>query len=358
MHYQGDSLTVVCRDTAMKNTKYHKNSALFLIVLVLTSSSVAGLAIRNYDNDPDLARALRFGRAGTSNKSKTERELAEKNYLEYLKKDIPSFQKARVYFMLGNLYTVGSDPRNGIMPDNEKGDRYLEKVLQLEPERIDSATIRARTLLASSPILSREERLQKRLDVYEWLSSLDEEKFQKFWLPLEPEQQAILPITLKSLQNYVPKVKHAQAVNSVASAAHMPDREARLAEIIGRFPDTEIADMARDLLKYQLTEVRGSIASILAMYRPRNGLTPESGTKSVNLESQTGEMRQEESTPPEKSSAQVSNDVSVLADIPPIGERTHTVWRVYALIICAVLMGCLLFYVARRVKHSERKGES
>ena len=342
----------------MKNTKYHKNSALFLIVLVLTSSSVAGLAIRNYDNDPDLARALRFGRAGTSNKSKTERELAEKNYLEYLKKDIPSFQKARVYFMLGNLYTVGSDPRNGIMPDNEKGDRYLEKVLQLEPERIDPVTMRARTLSSISPKLSREENLKNILDVYEWLCSLTEEKCMRLWLPLEPDQKAILPITLKQLKNFVPNTRHTTAVNTLDIVIMMPDQEARLKEIIERFPGKKIAHMARDLLKYQLTEVRGSIASILAKYRPRNGLTPESGTKSVNLESQTGEMRQEESTPPEKSSAQVSNDVSVLADIPPIGERTHTVWRVYALIICAVLMGCLLFYVARRVKHSERKGES
>lgn len=244
----------------MKNTKYYKNSAIFLIVLVLTSSSIASLAIRNYDNDPDLAAALEYDSAEAPDRSKVDRELAEKYYLKYLKKDIPSFQKARVYLLLGSLYTVGSDPRKGIMPDNEKGDMYLAKVLELEPERIDTATIRARTLLASSPLFSREEGLQKHLDVYEWLSSLNEEKFQKLWLPLEPDQKAVLPITLKSLQNYVPNVKHSQAVNSVDLATYMPDREARLAEIIGRFPDTEIADIARKKLNSKLEEVADEAA--------------------------------------------------------------------------------------------------
>lgn len=247
----------------MKNTKYRKNPAICLIILVLTSSSIASLAIRNYDNDPDLAAALEYDRGETTDESKADRELAEKYYLEYLKKDIPSFQKARVYLRLGSLYTVGSDPRNGIMPDREKGHKYLEKVLQLEPERIDSATIRARTLFASSPLFSIEEGLQKHLDVYEWLSSLNEEKFQKIWLPLEPDQKAILPITLKRLQNHVPHVKHTMAVNSVALANHMPDREARFAEIIGRFPDTEIADLARQKLNSQLEEVADEAAMSL-----------------------------------------------------------------------------------------------
>ncbi|MCP4613244.1 MAG: hypothetical protein GY845_31520 [Planctomycetes bacterium] len=247
----------------MKNTKYHKNSAICLIILVLTSSSIASLAIRNYDNDPDLAAAMEYDSAEATDRSKVDRELAEKYYLEYLKKDIPSFQKARVYLLLGSLFTVGSDPRNGIMPDREKGHKYLEKVLQLEPERIDSATIRARTLLASSPLFSREEGLQKHLDVYEWLSSLNEEKFQKLWLPLEPDQKAILPITLKRLQNYVPNVKHSQAMNSVDLAIYLPDREARLAEIIGRFPDTEIADIARKKLNSKLEEVADEAAMSL-----------------------------------------------------------------------------------------------
>jgi hypothetical protein len=117
--------------------------------------------------------------------------------------------------------------------------------------------------LASSPLFSREEGFQKHLDVYEWLSSLNEEKFQKLWLPLEPDQKAVLPITLKSLKNYVPKVKHSKAVNSVDLATYLPDREARLAEIIGRFPDTEIADIARQKLNSYLEEVSDEAAMSL-----------------------------------------------------------------------------------------------
>lgn len=341
----------------MINTKCHKNPVLFLVVLFLTSSSIASLAIRNYDNDPDLAAALEHDSAEAIDRSKVDRELAEKYYLEYLKKDVPSFQKARVYLLLGSLFTVGSDPKNGIMPDREKGHMYLAKVLELEPERIDSATIRARTLLASSPLFSREEALQKHLDVYEWLSSLNEEKFHKLWLPLEPDQQAILPITLKRLQNYVPNVKHTTAVNTFALVAWMPDHEARLAEIIERFPDKEIADMARDLQKFQLTEVRGSIGIILAKYRPRHALTPKGDATSVNPESQAGGIRQEEPTPPEKSSAQRSNEVSVLADIPPIEDGTHTVRIVCPLIACAAFVGSFLLYVAWRGKHPKRNRE-
>lgn len=340
----------------MIKTKYHKNLTLFLVVLFLTSSSVASLDIRNYDNDPDLAAAL-TNRIKTPHKTKMVR-WREKYYLEYLKKDIPSFQKARVYLRLGSLFTVESNPKNGIMPDNKKGDRYLEKVLEVEPERIDTATIRARTLLASSPMLSRKESFQKRLDVYEWLSSLTEEKCKKLWLPLEPDQEAILPITFKRLQNYVPKVKHVQAVNALALAVWMPDYEARLKEIIERFPGKEIAHMAWHLQQFQSREVRQKVMRILAEYSPRHALASEGVTTSENPEPHAGGMREEESTPSVKSSEQRSNEVRVLADSPPIGDSTHTVWRVYALIICAFLLGSLLIYVARRGKHPERNNES
>jgi hypothetical protein len=357
----------------MNAAKYRNYLALFLIILVLTTLSFASLAIRNYDQDPDLAAALEYDRGETTDRSKPEhdhgrttdgskadRELAEKYYLEYLKKDIPSFQKARVYLRLGALYTVESDPGNGIMPDREKGVGYLERVLQLEPQRIDVATIRARTLLASATSLSSEESLRRRLDVYEWLSSLDEEKFRKLWLPLEPEQKAILPITLKYLQSYVPNVKRTTAVNAVALAAHMPDGEARLAEIIGRFPDTEIADMARRELKRLLEQVGeetfNDVTSVSGA--GRNAPPGEDAGLPLNLESQADGITREASMPPQKPSAQRSDAVPALADTRPVEGGTHTAWIVYSLIGCAALTGSSLLYVAWRRRHFAGRPES
>ncbi len=357
----------------MNAAKYRNYPALFLIVLVLTTPSFASLAIRNYDQDPDLAAALEYDRGEitdrskpehdhgrTTDRSKADRELAEKYYLEYLKKDIPSFQKARVYLRLGALYTVESDPGNGIMPDREKGIGYLERVLQSEPQRIDVATIRARTLLASATSLSGEESLRRRLDVYEWLSSLDEEKLQRLWLPLEPGQKAILPITLKYLQSYVPNVKRTTAVNAVALAAHMPDRETRLAEIIGRFPDTEIAHMARRELKLLLEQVDEETFNDLtsASSVGRNAPPGEDAGLPLNLESQADGITQEASIPLQKSSTQRSGAVPALADTRPVEGGTHTARIVYFLIGCAALAGSSLFYVAWRRRHSAGNDES
>jgi hypothetical protein len=336
----------------MRTIESRNSAALLLFSVALTSPALASLALHNYDGDPNLAAAMQYDRGETNDRSKANTELAEKYYLEYLKKDIPSFQKARVYMRLGALY-VESDPKHGIVPDLAKGDKYLQKVLELEPERIDTVTIRARALLASLRFRSPEENLRRRLDVYEWLLSLNDEKFQKLWLPLEPGQKAILPITLTRLQNSVPSVKQVIAANAVASTAYMPDREAKLGEIIRRFPGTLIAGMAQEQLNAPLDKVADEVARdlIAADAEPNeNGVIP------TGAKSEAG-TPQEESIAPEKPSAQPNDAPPVLADSRLMDGGVRMVWVIYVL-IGGALVGSLLFYAAWRRKRSERKPTS
>jgi hypothetical protein len=231
------------------------------------------LAIYNYDKDSTLSLAMECDSGETTDRSKIDRAKAEAHYLEYLSKNIPSFQAARVNLRLGALYTVESDPRGGIMPDYEKGQKYLEKVLELEPERIDLTTIRARTLLASSPIFSEEDRIRKRLDLYEWLSSLDNTKYHKLWLPLKPDEDAIRPIVLKKLQGLVPKLKVVEAMNIVSSVSSSSNREVLLTKIINRFPGEKISELARQEIDSQGDDLSDKVITWLDGARDSSNTT-------------------------------------------------------------------------------------
>ncbi len=323
-------------------------AALLLFSVALMTPAMPSLALHNYDQDPNLAAAIHYDRGMTTDRSKANRELAEKYYLEYLKKDIPSFQKARVYMRLGALY-VESDPEKRILPDFAKGEVYLQKVLQSEPERIDTVTIRVRTLLASLRSHSPEDNLRRSLDVYEWLLSLNDEKFQKLWLPLEPGQEAILPVTLASLRNSVPGITHVIAANAVGSAAPMPDREAKLGGIIQRFPNTPIADMAREQLQAPLDKVADEAARNLIApdAEPNENAVMQAGPRAL------GGMPQAESVPPEKSSAQPSAAPAALADTSLVEDGVRMPWVAYPL-VGGALVGSLLFYATWRRKRSER----
>jgi hypothetical protein len=332
----------------MRMITSHHSAALLLFSVALTSPALASLVLHNYDGDPNLAAAMQYDWGETNDRSKADRGLAEKYYLEYLKKDIPSFQKARVYMRLGALF-VESVPKSHNVPDYAKGEVYLQKVLEMEPERIDTVTIRARTLLASLRSHAPEDNWRRDLDVYEWLLSLNDEKYQKLWLPLEPGEKTIPPIMLTGLRNYVPNVTHATAVNAVASAAHRVDREAKLGEIIRRFPNTLIADMAQEQLQAPLDKVADDVAkSLIATDAEPN----ENAVIQAGSTSKDGTARAE-SMPPEKSSAQPSVAPPALADISLTEDGARMPWVVYPL-VGAALVGGLLFYAARRRKHSDR----
>ncbi len=242
-----------------------------MIVLVCLGVALAAnadsLALRNYDDDPDLATAMQYDRGETTDRSKANREKAEEYYLKYLDEDIPSFQKARVYARLGALFTVESSV-NDRPRDEEKGKAYLEKVLELEPVRIDTATIRARTLLASLRESPREEILRRRLDNHEWLLSLNEDKYRKLFLPLNPGQTEIRHVSLQSLKNGVPMLIASTVMDAVAAASILPNREEHLGHIIERFPGTEIADLARKALQTPIRGKTGVLAGGPRVSRP------------------------------------------------------------------------------------------
>ncbi len=166
--------------------------------ILILSVMIAGFLISfasgivNYDNDPDLAVALKYDFEMNGGEAKiADRALAEKYYLAYLTKnpDVESFQKARIYAQLGALYAVAMNRQRGEKRDREKARQYFEKVLECEPERIEYMTLRARNMLVDLRTKAGFDRLKAGLEYYEFLdnlSKLDKESIQKLWLPKCP----------------------------------------------------------------------------------------------------------------------------------------------------------------------------
>lgn len=115
---------------------------IFVIVSIMNTVSFGGVV--NYENDPNLTRALEYClEANPGNYEKGNRELSEKYFLAYLEVAEDSFQKARIYDYLGAMYAVAINPKLNEKPDYEKATYYYQKVLELEPVRIAYPTIRA-----------------------------------------------------------------------------------------------------------------------------------------------------------------------------------------------------------------------
>ena len=70
----------------MRMIKSHNSTVLLLFSVALTSPALASLVLHNYDGDPNLAAAMQYDWGETNDRSKADRGLAEKYYLEYLKK--------------------------------------------------------------------------------------------------------------------------------------------------------------------------------------------------------------------------------------------------------------------------------
>jgi len=216
-----------------------------LVCAVVLCVRAAGMEFQNYDNDPTLAKAWQYDSEHATDKSKVDRDKAVEYYLKYLEReDLPSFQRAKVYVQLAVQYTTLSDREKGIMPDVEKARGYLEKALELEPERVGLTTVRARSFLASV-LQTREEKITKRMENYEWLLSLDQAKVEELALPIAPGDAGRLEKRFPEILNYAQGVGKTTAVNIIASVRMMPDKEVWLGRIIERFPNAEIAEMAR-----------------------------------------------------------------------------------------------------------------
>jgi tetratricopeptide (TPR) repeat protein len=225
-----------------------KQTAIAAIVLTLSwfcYCAFGSLSLRNYENDPNMAKAMEYDLGENQHDyDKADRAKAEKYYLEYLKNVQESFQKARVYVRLGALYATGFDVKKGEKADYNKARFYFRKALELEPERIDRSTIKARTMLASMKEAGRA-RIKARLDVYEWLSSIDEEIIRKEWLPLTPDNNSPTPLQMKKLDVRYNLLSNLET-NMLSEIKHLPDVEAEglLHEIEQRFSGTEMEKLA------------------------------------------------------------------------------------------------------------------
>ncbi len=204
-------------------------------ICICLSYSNCLCGVLNYDNDPDLDKALKYDLEMNGGKYKVaDRTLAEKYYLTYLKKnpDVESFQKARIYAQLGALYTVAMNPRLDEKRDLEKARLYFEKVLECEPERIGHTTLRARNMLVTLRTKSVGfNRLKARVKYYEFLdniSKLDKESIKKLWLPKRPvlsedEHDAYLERQISGIPDHINSVKHSLIYNAVKCDAIVMD---------------------------------------------------------------------------------------------------------------------------------------
>jgi tetratricopeptide (TPR) repeat protein len=223
-----------------------------LVSLAFLRSRADGgsLSLQNYNNDPNLAKAIEYDlEQNGADYEKADRAKAEHYYLAYLKDVNESFQRARVYASVGALYAVAVNHRIGEKPDYDKARMYFQKVLELEPQRIASPTIRARTMLASMK-QSRPARIKARMDVYEWVRSINEEKIRELWLPLTPDDDGPTDLLMLSTGNLLSAIRSPLKTNIMAGIKSLPPQEAEqyLLEIIERFPGSELDTLAREKL--------------------------------------------------------------------------------------------------------------
>ncbi|UCG47552.1 MAG: tetratricopeptide repeat protein [Phycisphaerales bacterium] len=221
-------------------------------------AEAGGKSFKNYDNDPCLAEAMSHDPEYAVDVRMKSQSEAEKHYLAYLKKeDIPSFQRANVYCQLGVLYTTCASGKRGEKRDHQKAERYFKKVLELEPDRIGRATVRARTMLCSLGSLPLEELVARGLDTYEWISAIevDEETIESRVLPNRPGEKRPDSLVVTSLMNSLPRIERMVARNTVHHASSLADSARVLADIMKRFPDKQIATFAREELNKRADKV-------------------------------------------------------------------------------------------------------
>jgi len=227
-------------------------SAVMLVCLCWQAS--ASLSLQNYDNHPDLAKAMEYDlEQNHSDYDKGDRALAEKYYLAYLEDANDSFQKARVYGQLGVMYATSINLQKGDKPDLGKSRAYFRKVLEIEPERIGWATIRARTMLASMEETELA-RIRGRMDVYEWVRSIDEEKIKRLWLPLRPDNTSPFPLQFTRTLNIREDIESNCETNIIfplSSSVEWLDPQVKrdlLLEMSSRFKGSELAKFADEKL--------------------------------------------------------------------------------------------------------------
>jgi len=177
---------------------------------------------------------------------KANRAKAVQYYIAYLKGVKESFQKARVYDHLGALY-ASSAIGKGEKADYDKARYYFRKVLEIEPERIDWATIRARTMLAGMAG-SPGGRIEGRMAAYKWVVPIDEEEIRRRWLPLSPDNTSPTELQFNKASNALKSIKHNIETNIMSGLRRgVPDEEKQgyLIRLVQQFGETRLGELAR-----------------------------------------------------------------------------------------------------------------
>lgn len=211
-----------------------------------TMSVVADVSRLNPDNDPDLAKAIAHdAEMNGGNRLIASREIAEKHYLRYLSRNpgVSSAQKARVFTQLGVLYTTNVIKEKGEEKDLGTARRYFDKALEAEPDRISMATIRARLHQVGSD-QTPEDRIDRRVENYKWLTGLSEQKFRALWMGGEPRESE-----LRSLMGIVKNLEVSQVGNLLHDAQLSSDPKGQLHRIIADLPGTKAESAARKRLQ-------------------------------------------------------------------------------------------------------------
>jgi len=212
-------------------------------VVCSAASFCFGAGIVNYSNDADLAAALHYDNPPVESGEGQNRDLAEQHYLAYLERCDESFQRAKIYYALGKMYSINLNRLRGETPDRNKAKYYYEKVLQEEPERLGRETVWARVQL----VLYADDTVRARMDVYEWFQRASEKEGEAEYLPARPGEEPQESYIAKT-RELLAKLPKAEALNMVSEAAGRADGKKLLEEIAARFPGTLAGDLAEKAL--------------------------------------------------------------------------------------------------------------
>jgi hypothetical protein len=88
-------------------------------------------------------------------------------------------------------------------------------------------------------------RVKARMDVYEWLLSIEEETILKKWLPLTPDNNSPTPLQMKKLDVRYNLLSNLET-NMLSEIKHLSDAETEglLLEIVDRFTGSDLENLA------------------------------------------------------------------------------------------------------------------
>ncbi len=258
-----------------------KCTILIGIVFVVSNT---GFAIVNYDNHPDLEKAMIYDLSirpdyfrkpnGQRDEERYDQAVedangieAVKHYLAYIEDVDESFQRVRIYARLIDIYTGGVSHK---VTSSDKIDRptaimYARKILAEEPTRIGSATIDARAVLTSKRKAPKES-YYALMDYRDWLLSIDAEQVRDNFLPSRPGSHKLAGDYVENMMSNLQQRAYTAELNLAREAYTLartsgprsrPVDAKHLFELIDKYPGTTAAFQAHRYLidlKPSLTE--------------------------------------------------------------------------------------------------------